>query len=202
MQIMSMGAGLYMPPMMIPAGMQHMHAPHMGPFSPMGVGMHMGLGMGYGMGMPDMNGGSSRFPMIQVPQMHGAHIPIVQMSGPSALHGMARSNPPGFGHPGQGLSMPMPLAPVFPFSGGPLMNSSALGLHACGSAGPVEMVNSASTSGLKDPMPNVESQVKQSTGGHESTSQMPNQVRLMTNFLNFYINDILALGFNTKSLVG
>ncbi|KAL2600440.1 hypothetical protein GLYMA_10G142600v4 [Glycine max] len=142
-QIMSMGAGLYMPPMMLPAGMQHMHAPHMAPFSPMGVGMHMGYGMGYGMGMPDMNGGSSRFPMIQVPQMQGTHIPVAHMSGSTAFHGMARANPPGFGLPGQGHPMPMPRAPMFPFSGGQ--------------------------------MPNVDPQVKQSTGGRDSTSQMPTQ---------------------------
>lgn len=109
MQIMSMGAGLYMPPMMLPAGMQHMPAPHMAPFSPMGVGMHMGYGMGYGMGMPDMNGGSSRFPMIQVPQMQGTHIPVAHMSGSTAFHGMARANPPGFGLPGQGHPMPSTL---------------------------------------------------------------------------------------------
>ncbi|KAL5194452.1 Transcription factor PIF3 [Glycine soja] len=174
-QIMSMGAGLYMPPLMLPAGMQHMHAPHMAPFSPMGVGMHMGYGMGYGMGMPDMNGGSSRFPMIQVPQMQGTHIPVAHMSGPTALHGMARSNPPGYGLPGQGYPMHMPPASVFPFSGGPLMNSPAQGLHARGSSGLVETVDSASASGLKDQMQNVDPQVKQSTGGCDSTSQMPTQ---------------------------
>ncbi|TKY52362.1 Transcription factor PIF3 [Spatholobus suberectus] len=174
-QIMSMGAGLYMPPMMLPAGMQHMHAPHMAPFSPMGVGMHMGFGMGYGMGMPDMNGGSSRFPMIQVPQMQGPHIPVAHMSGPTALHGMARSNPPGFGLPGQGHPMPMPRVPVFPFSGGLLMNSPGLGLHACGSSGLVETVDSASASGLKDQMPTADPQVKQSTCGCDSTSKMPTQ---------------------------
>lgn len=182
MQMMSMGAGLYMPPMMIPAGMPHMHAPHMAPFSPVGVGMQMGLGMGYGMGMPDMNGGTCRFPMIQVPHMQGAHIPVAHMSGHTAFHGMSRSNPQGFGLPGQGLPMAMPRTPVFPFSGGPLMNSPTLGLqHACGTTGTV--VNSASTSGLKDPMPNVDPQIKQSTGGCDSTSQMPNQVCLLTEFL-------------------
>nr|KYP57587.1 Transcription factor PIF3 [Cajanus cajan] len=181
-QIMSMGAGLYMPPMMLPAGMQHMHAPHMAPFSPMGVGMHMGFGMGYGMGMPDMNGGSSRFPMIQVPQMQGTHIPVAHMSGPTSLQGMARSNPPGFGLPGQGHPMPMLRAPVFPFSGGPHVNKSALGLHACGSSGVVETVDSASASCLKDQMPNVDPHVKQITGGCDSTSQMPTQCEAAAGF--------------------
>lgn len=174
-QMMSMGAGLYMPPMMIPAGMPHMHAPHMAPFSPIGVGMQMGLGMGYGMGMPDMNGGTCRFPVIQMPQMQGTHIPVAHVSGPTALHGMARSNPQGFGFPGQGLPMTMPRTPVFPFSGGPLMNSPTLGLqHACGTTTGT-VVNSASASGSKDPMPNVDPQVKQSTGGCDSTNQMLNQ---------------------------
>ncbi|XWS42273.1 hypothetical protein CRYUN_Cryun16bG0000800 [Craigia yunnanensis] len=54
-QIMSMAAGLYMPPMMLPTGMQHIHAAHMAYFSPMGVGM----GMGFEMPLPDMNAGSS-----------------------------------------------------------------------------------------------------------------------------------------------
>jgi len=179
---MSMGAGLYMPPMMLPAGMQHMHAPHMAPFSPVGVGMHMGYGMGYGVGMPDMNGGSLRFPMIQVPQMQGSHIPVAHMSGPTALHGMARSNLPGLGLPGQGHPMPMPRAPVLPFSGGPIMNSPALGLHTCGSSGLVQTVDSASASCLRDQMPNVGPLLKQNTGGGDSTSQMPTQVYLRTDF--------------------
>ncbi|KAL2325663.1 hypothetical protein Fmac_024721 [Flemingia macrophylla] len=186
-QIMSMGAGLYMPPMMLPAGMQHMHAPHMSPFSPMGVGMHMGFGMGYGMGMPDMNGGTSRFPMIQVPHMQGTHIPAAHMSGSTALNGMARPNPPGFRLPGQGHPMQMPRAPVFPFSGGPHMNKSALELHACGSSGVVETVDSASASGLKDQMPNVDPHVKQS-GGCDSTSQMPTQ------------SEAAAIGFEQSAL--
>ncbi|CAJ1977895.1 unnamed protein product [Sphenostylis stenocarpa] len=188
-QIMSMGAGLYMPPMMLPAGMQHMHAPHMAPFSPMGVGMHMGYGMGYGMGMPDMNGGPSRIPMIQVPQMQGSHIPAAHMSAPTAFHGMVRSNLPGFGLPGQGHPMPMPRAPAFPFSGGPIMNSPALGLHACGSSGLVETVDSASASGLKNQMPNVDPQVKQNTGGPDSTSQMPTQ------------SEAAVVGFEQSALV-
>jgi phytochrome-interacting factor 3 len=176
--MMSMGAGLYMPQMMLPAGMQHMHAPHMAAFSQMGIGMHMGLGMGYGMGMPDMNGGPSRFPMIQVPQMQGNHMPVAHMPGPSAMHGMARSNTQGFGLPGQGISMPMPHGPAFPFSGGPLMNSSAPGPSVYGSTGHVEAVNPASECGSKDRRPDVDSQIKQNTAGRDSTSQIPNQVCL------------------------
>jgi hypothetical protein len=47
---------------------------------------------------------------------------------------------------------------------------------AYGSTGTVETVNPASASGSKDPMQNVDSQIKQNTGGRDSTSQIPNQV--------------------------
>ncbi|KAI4301646.1 hypothetical protein L6164_034904 [Bauhinia variegata] len=171
-QIMSMGAGLYMPQMMFPPGM---HAPHMTPFLPMGVGMQMGLGMGYGMGMPDISGGSSRFPMMQVPQMQGTHLPVPPMPGHTALHGMPRSNPQGFAFPGQGFSMPMPQVPPVYFSGGPLMNNTVLGLNACGAAGLMGNVDSVSPSGSKDPPPNLNTQVMQTTVGNNSTTQMPNQ---------------------------
>ncbi|MED6168545.1 ATP-dependent DNA helicase pif3 [Stylosanthes scabra] len=173
-QIMSMGAGLYMSPMMLPAGMQHMH-PQMASFSPIGVGMQMGLGMGYGMGMPDMNSGSSRFPMVQVPQMQGTHVP-----GPSALQGMARSNPQVFGVPGQGLPIPsMPRAPpMYSYPLEPLANSSTLqpSPNANGTAGLMETVNPASASNQKDPiMPNVNSQIVHNTNGCNSTSQTAKQ---------------------------
>lgn len=136
-----------MPGMMLPAGMQHMHAAHMSPFSPIGIGMQMGLGLGYGsMGMPDVNNGSSsRFPMVQMPQMQGSHVPVAlaHTSGPASLHGMAGPNPQMLG-----LSMPMPCAPMsmFSFPGVSLMNPSAAGLK--------ETVESASAPKLKDPMPN------------------------------------------------
>lgn len=176
-QIMSMGAGFYMPPMMLPTGMQHMSAPHMAHFSPMGVGMGMGMGMGYGMGMPDMNVGPSGYPMIQVPPMQGAHFPGPPMSGHTAMHGMAGSNLQMFGIPGQGLPMPMPMprAPLIPLSGGPVMKS-ATGLNACGVVGPVENLDSAPASSSKDPMQNVNSQAMQITGANISMTQTSSQV--------------------------
>ncbi|PSS18982.1 Transcription factor like [Actinidia chinensis var. chinensis] len=72
-QIMSMGAGLYIPPMMLPLGMQHVHAAHMAHFSPMAV--DMGIGVGLGMDMMDLNGGSHGCPVTQVPRpaLQGAH---------------------------------------------------------------------------------------------------------------------------------
>ncbi|RDX86906.1 Transcription factor PIF3, partial [Mucuna pruriens] len=142
LQIMSMGSGLYMPAMMLPP---HMHAPHVGSFSPIGVGMQMRLGMG----MPDANDESCRFPMMQGTQM-------------------PRSNAQVFGLPSQGHPMPMPHAPIFSFSGEPFINPSTLGINACGTP----LVDRASASSLKDPnpMPHVKSQVVQNTSGCNSTN--------------------------------
>ncbi|XP_022015978.1 transcription factor PIF3 isoform X3 [Helianthus annuus] len=92
-QIMSMGTGLCMPPMMFPNGMQHMH-PH---FSPMGIGMGMGYGMGMGMGMGmEMNGGQHMFPFS--PTIHGSRHPF--------------PSPPMYGHLSQGMPMLLPQPPM------------------------------------------------------------------------------------------
>ncbi|KAK7259048.1 hypothetical protein RIF29_24642 [Crotalaria pallida] len=168
-QIMSMGvgAGLYMPTMMLPMGMPNMHAPHMPPFSPMAQ-------LAYGMRMPEINGGAPRFPMAQVPQMQGSHhLPATHMSGATDLHAMARSNPQGLGLPSQGLSVPIQPATLFPFQGEPLMSSSSLGLNSCATSGLMETVDSASAPSLKIPMPNGN---VQNTNGCNSASQMSNQV--------------------------
>lgn len=169
---MSMGSGLYVPAMMLPPGMQHMHAPHMGPFSPIGVGMQMRLGMG----MLDANViESSRF--IQVPQKQGTQLPITHTPGSSVLHGMARPNAQVFGHhPSQVHPMPMPHAPIFSFPGEPFINSSStLGL--------METVDKASSAfGLKDQIPQL---VQNTNNGCNSTNQMSTQVCLLTKFSRF-----------------
>ncbi|KAG8369012.1 hypothetical protein BUALT_Bualt15G0106000 [Buddleja alternifolia] len=116
-QIMSMGAGLCMPPMMFPTGMQHMH-PH---FSPMGVGM--GMGMGFGMSMLDMNGGSPLFP---VPPMQGVLFPS-PMSGPTNFPRIPGQNIPLYGHACHGLPNAVPRPPVIPLTGRPPV-TSAIGL--------------------------------------------------------------------------
>ncbi|XP_021623248.1 transcription factor PIF3 isoform X2 [Manihot esculenta] len=175
-QIMSMGAGLYMPSMMLPPGMPHMHAGHMVQFSPMGVGMGMGMGMGYGMGMPDMIGGSSGCSMIQAPPMHGAHFPGPPMSGPSALHGMGGSNLPIFGLSAQGHPMPYPCAPLMPVSGGPLLKTT-MGLNAGGLAGPVDNLNSGPGSRSKDAIQNI-SQAMQNSGANSSMNQTSTQCQV------------------------
>ncbi|XVF31535.1 hypothetical protein REPUB_Repub16aG0154100 [Reevesia pubescens] len=173
-QIMSMGAGLYMPPMMLPTVMQHMHAAHMAHFSPMGVGM--GMGMGFGMPLPDMNAGSSACPMVQVPPILG--VPF-SGPGPTALHGIAGSNLQLYGLPGQGLPMSMPRAPLTPISGGHLMKS-AMGMSACGLVGPMDNMDSAAAtataSSLKDPVQNINSQVAQNTNVNGSMNQTSTQI--------------------------
>ncbi|OMP09441.1 hypothetical protein COLO4_05481 [Corchorus olitorius] len=175
-QIMSMGAGLYMPPMMLPSGMQHMHAAHMAHFAPMGVGMGMGMGMGFGMPLQDINPASSACPMVQVPPILGAPFSGAgpQMSGPTALHGMAGSNLQLFGLPGQGLPMSMPHAPLIPISGGHLMKSS-IGTSGSGQVGALNNIDLATASSSKDPMQNINSQVAHNTNVHSSMNQAPRQ---------------------------
>ncbi|CAJ1871224.1 unnamed protein product [Sphenostylis stenocarpa] len=172
LQIMSMGTGLYLPAMMLPPGIQHMHAAHMGPFSPIGVGMQMrlGVGCGMGMGLHDANAESSRFPMIQVPQMQGTKFPIAHAPGST----MPRPNAQVFGLPSQVHPMPMPHAPMFSFPGEPFMRPSTLGLNAR-ETGLKENVDSVSASSLKDPMPHANSQDAQNTNCCSSTTKMSTQ---------------------------
>ncbi|CAN6345217.1 unnamed protein product [Urochloa humidicola] len=94
-QMMSMGTGLCMPPMLLPA-MQTMPVPH-----PMGMGMaahfpHLGMGLGFGMGAA----AAAAFGMARAAA--GAHFPCPPMA-----------MPPGhvFGVPGQ--AMPSPAAAAF-----------------------------------------------------------------------------------------
>ncbi|WCJ26825.1 Transcription factor PIF3 [Euphorbia peplus] len=172
-QIMSMGSGLYMPPMMMTPGMPHMHAAHMAQFSPMGVGM----GIGYGMGMADMIGGSSGCSMMPIPSMHGAHFPAPPMPGPSGLHGMGGSNFPMFGLSNQGHPMPYPCPPLMPMPGGPVPRP--IGINAGGGAtGPVDNSDSAPGSCSKDSIQNINSQAMQNNGVNSSTNQTSNQCQV------------------------
>ncbi|XP_009589214.1 transcription factor PIF3 [Nicotiana tabacum] len=116
-QIMSMGAGFCVPPMMFPAGVQHMHAAQMPHFSPMGLGMGMGMGMGYGMGMLDMNGRSSGCPVFPIPSVQGSHFPSPPIPATAAYPGIAVSSRHAFAHPGQGLPMPIPRPSLAPLAG-------------------------------------------------------------------------------------
>ncbi|KAK6915741.1 Myc-type, basic helix-loop-helix (bHLH) domain [Dillenia turbinata] len=163
-QIMSMGTGLCMPPMMLPTGMQHMHPAHMAHFSHLGVGM--GMGMGFGMGMLDINGTAS-CPIIPVPPLQRSHIPGPPLSGPNALRGMVGSNLPPFGLPAQGFPMPIPRAPLMPLPRGPPINPS-IGQVSPAGGGSVAVPDSGTASGSKDLMQNVNPQLMCNTDANDS----------------------------------
>lgn len=124
MQIMSMGAGLCMPPVMFPSGIQHMHPAHVPHFSPMGMSMSMRLGMGMGMGfgtsMLDMNGGASpRCPIFPVPTMQGTQFSH-PTSGPINFPRIPGLNFPVYGFPSQGLHNSAPRVPLVPLNRPPI----------------------------------------------------------------------------------
>ncbi|PPD70959.1 hypothetical protein GOBAR_DD32155 [Gossypium barbadense] len=177
-QIMSMRAGLSVPPMMLPTGMQHMHATQMAYFSSMGFGM--GLGMGFGMPFPETNTIASAFPMVQVPPVCGAPFSGSgpHLSGSTAFHEMPGANLPLYGLHGQGLPMSMPGAPLFPIPGGHLMKS-AIRLSACGLGGPMDNMDSATASSSKDPIQNINSQVAQNTNINSSMNQTSTQEKVV-----------------------
>ncbi|XP_038718514.1 transcription factor PIF3-like isoform X2 [Tripterygium wilfordii] len=167
-QIMSMGAGLYMPPMMFPPAMPHMHAAHMAHFSPMAIGM------GVGMGMPDLSAGSSGCPMIQVPSSQGAQSPVSPMPGATAFHGMTGRNLQLYGLPGQGLPMMMPCSPLYPLSGGAVMKRP-VGPDASGTVGPIQNLDPGSCS--KDARQNInpQPQVMENIVANSSMNQASKQ---------------------------
>ncbi|XP_052204847.1 transcription factor PIF3-like [Diospyros lotus] len=159
-QIMSMGAGLYVPPMMLPTGIRHVHPAQMPHFSPMAVGM--GLGMGFGMGMLETNGGSPGCPMIQVPPMQGAHFPAPPpppVTGVASFQGIPAPNLQVFGHLGRGLPMSAAQPHLVPLSGGTPINL-AMGLNANGMTAPREIPNAIPSSNSKDLMHPKSTQVK------------------------------------------
>ncbi|XP_059313391.1 transcription factor PIF3-like isoform X1 [Lycium ferocissimum] len=139
-QIMSMGAGFCVPPMMFPTGVQHMHAAHMPHFSPMGLGM--GMGMGFGMGMLEMNG---RFPM---PSVQGGHFPSPPIPASAAYPGVAVSNRHAFAHPGQGRPLPIPRTSLGPLAG----QSSTVPLNVARVGVPVEIPSAPPTVDSKNPV--------------------------------------------------
>ncbi|GAB2287241.1 ATP-dependent DNA helicase pif3 [Dionaea muscipula] len=152
-QMMSMGAGMFMSPLVLPAGMQHMHRAHVPPFSPMAFGM--GMGMGFGMNMLDMNGGIMPRPPIQ-----GVHYPVPcpTFSGSTAFHGMGGSGLQAFGHPGQGLPMTMPCMPLLQNPGYPPL-SLPMGADVSGMIGSTDASHLAVPTSSKEPLQNVDSQV-------------------------------------------
>ncbi|XP_042007305.1 transcription factor PIF3-like [Salvia splendens] len=113
-QIMSMGSGLCMPPMMFPTGMQPMHPAHVPHFQPMGIGV--GMGMAYGMGMPlDMNVGSSSCPIYPVPPLQVPHFSST-VPGLANFQRMPGQNHPVYGHPAQAYPSSVPRPPFVPLA--------------------------------------------------------------------------------------
>ncbi|XP_022938111.1 transcription factor PIF3-like isoform X1 [Cucurbita moschata] len=161
-QIMSMGAGLFMPPMMFPGGLPPMNAPHI--YSPMGVG----IGMGYGIAMPDMNGGSPGYPMAQMPHVQGTHFPSPSIPAQTVMHGMPGSNFHVLGLPGQGLPLSMPHGPIAPFRGGPFMTNSSVAVA------PVESFGLAAACSSKDSSPKMNAPTVRN-GGNDPLITSPRQ---------------------------
>ncbi|XP_073123385.1 transcription factor PIF3-like isoform X2 [Henckelia pumila] len=121
-QIMSMGAGLCMPPVMFPPSIQHMHPPHVPHFSRMG----MNMGMGFGTSMLDMNGGGTqRCPIFPVPPMQTAQFSH-PMSGPINFPRIPGHNFPVYGFPSQGLHNSAQRVPLVPLNRS--ATDSAMGL--------------------------------------------------------------------------
>ncbi|RLM93315.1 transcription factor APG-like isoform X1 [Panicum miliaceum] len=94
-QMMSMGSGLCIPPMLLPPTMQHLQIPPIAHFP------HLGMGLGYGMGVFDMNS----TPAVPFPSMPGAHFPCPMIPGtpPQGLGMPGRNTVPMFGLPGQAI---------------------------------------------------------------------------------------------------
>lgn len=166
-QMMSMGTGMFIPPMGFPRGMQHLNAPHLTPFSPvnagMGIGMGLGMGMGmnFGMGMLDLTGGSAGCPLIPMPPIHGQHFPYTPMSGSPSLSHLAGSNLQMFAPPGQRIPVSMSPSPFIPTSGGVSINPNSLPIVS-EAAIPTEVPNLTTPSCSKDteeymnePVPNA-----------------------------------------------
>ncbi|PIN10019.1 Transcriptional repressors of the hairy/E(spl) family (contains HLH) [Handroanthus impetiginosus] len=174
-QIMSMGAGLCMPPMMFPTGMQHMHPAHVPHFPPMGVGM--GMGMGYGMGMVDMNGGSPGCPMFPVP-----HFPS-PMSGPANFQRLQGPNLPVYGHPSHGLPTSVPRPPLVPLNTR-LPVTSAVGLSASRNGNHNEVHNASPILNSGEPMTNTKSQLMNNGEAGSSTNHTCDKVQVTNETLD------------------
>lgn len=106
-QMMSMGSGLCIPPMLLPPTMQHLQIPPIAHFP------HLGMGLGYGMGVFDMNG-SAAVPFPHMPA--GAHFPCPMIPGapPQGLGMPGRNTLPVFGVPGQPIHSPASGMQPFP----------------------------------------------------------------------------------------
>lgn len=160
-----MGAGLYVPPMMLPA-----QTPQ---FSPMSIGMAAGLG--FGMGMVEPNGGPTACPMFWVPPMQGAHVPSPIMSGHQALHEMGGSSFPVMGFPSTMLPFSMPHVPLLvPSPGGTSLVPPALNANVV--KGHVDNTDAAFASSPKEGTENI-------NGASCSMNNISSQVCIITQYV-------------------
>lgn len=173
-QIMSMSSGLYMPPMMFPTGMQHMHPAHVPHFQPMGVGM--GVGVGFGMRMPDMNGGTSGCPIFPVSPLQVPHYPS-PMSGLANFQRMAGPNLPVFGHPGQALPNSVPRANFVPLAPRPPLATSSMGSSALRTGSTSGMPSSSQIMNSGDQVTTMNSQSMCNAEGSSSVNNKSNQLQ-------------------------
>ncbi|XP_019179351.1 PREDICTED: transcription factor PIF3-like isoform X2 [Ipomoea nil] len=177
LQIMSMGAGFCVPPIIYPAGM---HATQMPYFPPMGLGMGMGMGMGVGMGMGfgmgihEMNGRSPGYPLFPISPMQRVQLSSLPFSGPSTFPGIAASNFPVFGHPGLGIPISIPKAPTISKSGQPA-RSSAVGMGASRMGIQVEVPCTSATLKPEDLVKTKSSQLMNNTDPNRSINQTSSQ---------------------------
>lgn len=172
LQIMSMGAGLCMPPMMFPTGMQHIRPAQIPHFPSMGVGTGMGIGMGYGMGMPDMNGRTSGCPIFPVHPMQAGHYPS-PVSGMNNFQRVPAPIHPLYGHLNQaGLHNSVPGAPVVPLAGQHPINS-AMGLSGFRNGSRNEVPSASPNLSCRDPLKTKNSD---SVLASSSTNRKCNQV--------------------------
>lgn len=186
MQIMSMGSGLCMPPMMFPTGMQHMHPAHVPHFQPMGVGVGMGMGMAFGMGMPDMNGASSGCPIYPVPPLQVPHFPS-PVPGLPNFQRMPGHNLPVFGHPGQAFPNSVPRPPFVPLAPRPPV-TSAMGSSTLRNGSNSEIPSTPQI--MKSGVP-VTAMNPQSMCNAEARSSVPNKSNQVC-FLPFWRQEVFG----------
>lgn len=107
-QMMSMGTGLCVPPMLLPAAaMQHLQMPPMAHFPHLGA-----MGLGFGMGA---------FDMVPLPRVAGVQFPCPMILGAPMAMPPGSAAVPMFGVPGQAMPSPAP----FPLAPGHMANNAA-----------------------------------------------------------------------------
>ncbi|KAG6704331.1 hypothetical protein I3842_07G129800 [Carya illinoinensis] len=145
-EIMSMGNGVCMHPMMLPTAMQHINAAHLTHFSAMGAGMGMRMGMGMGCS-------PVQFSTSQV--------------GANALPGITGTSFQMLGFPGQAFPMPVSHPSFIPSLGSqPIQSVLAHGIS--GASPLVEHLGSVSLTGSEDFSQNIYSE-KINHGNTESS---------------------------------